>query len=81
VAGEPNGIRPGTIGETQALIAKKLVAEDAALVAPERRAELMEKLRSLYDRDHAVHVTLSEADIALAALAAQERLKFGARFD
>ena len=75
VTGEPNGITPGTVGETQALIARRLVAEEPGLVVPERRAELMEKISSIYDRDHAVHVTLSDADIALACLTAQERLK------
>jgi hypothetical protein len=35
----------------------------------------MEKISSIYDRDHAVHVTLSDADLALARLTAQERLK------
>ena len=54
VAGEPNGIRSGTVGETQALIAKRLVAEEPGLVVPGRRAELMEKISSIYDRDHAV---------------------------
>jgi hypothetical protein len=32
VAGEPNGIRSGTVGETRALIAKGLVAEEPGLV-------------------------------------------------
>jgi len=67
VAGEPNGITSGTVGETHALIAKRLVAEEPGLVVPGRRAELMEKISSIYDRDHAVHVTLSDADIALPA--------------
>jgi hypothetical protein len=48
VAHEPNGIRPGTIGEQKALIAKKLVAEDAGLVAPERRDELMGKISTIH---------------------------------
>jgi hypothetical protein len=65
VAGEPNGIRPGTIGEGEALIAKRLVADDPGLVTSERRAELMEKIRTIYDRDHAVHVNLSDEDRAL----------------
>ncbi len=79
VTGEPNGITQGTVGETQALIARRLVAEEPGLVVPERRAELMEKISSIYDRDHAVHVTLSDADIALACLTAQERLKVGTK--
>jgi hypothetical protein len=32
VRGEPNDIRPGTVGETQAKIAKKLVEEDATII-------------------------------------------------
>ena len=70
MAGERNGIRPGTIGEGEALIAKKLVAEDPGLVAPERRAELMEMVRTIYDRDHAVRVTLSDKDLALVSMLA-----------
>ena len=31
VTGEPNGITPGTVGETQALIARKLVAEEPSV--------------------------------------------------
>ena len=63
------------MGETQALIAGRLVAEEPGLVVPGRRAELMEKISSIYDRDHAVYVTLSDADIALACL----RLKNASR--
>jgi hypothetical protein len=40
------------IGEAQALIGKKLIADDAGLVASERRAELMEKIATIYDRDY-----------------------------
>ena len=70
VAGEPNGIIPGKIGEIQAKIAKALVSEDPGLVAPGRRAELMEKIRTIYDRDHAVRVTLSDKDLALVSMLA-----------
>ena len=57
-AGEPNGIRQGTIGEgRRALIGKKLIADDPGLVASERRAELMQKINTIYDRDYAVHDT------------------------
>jgi hypothetical protein len=51
VAGEPNGIRPDTVEEGGALFAKRLIAEDPGLVAPERRCELMEAIHS-YERDH-----------------------------
>jgi hypothetical protein len=69
-AGEPNGIIPGRIGETKAKIAKVLISEDPGLVAPERRTELMQKIESIYDRDHAVYVTLSEEEIGLALMVA-----------
>jgi hypothetical protein len=58
VAGEPNEIRPGTVGEGWALIAKRLIAGDPGLVTPERRCELMEAIHS-YDRDHTEYVSLS----------------------
>ena len=70
VCGEPNGIRPGTIGEAQALIAKQLVSEDPGLVAPEKCAELMDKITTIYDRDHAVIVTLSDKDLASVGMLA-----------
>jgi len=47
VAGETNGIRPGTVGEGQALIAKRLVADEPGLSAPESRAKLMERISSI----------------------------------
>ena len=67
---EPNGISPGTVGECQAQIAKRLVGDDPTLISPERRVEFIEKINSIYDRDQAVHVTLSEEDIALARMVA-----------
>jgi hypothetical protein len=66
VSGEPNDINPGTIGEIKAKIAKTLVYEEPGLVAPDRRSELMQRIESVYDRDHAVRITLSDEDIALA---------------
>ena len=74
VAGEPNGITPDTIGEEQALIAEMLVAEDAGLVAPARRGELMDKINCIYDRDHAVRLTLSDEETALASMLAKKRI-------
>ena len=46
VADQPNNIKPGTIGEQDAQIAKRLVSEDPTLVSPDRRKELMEKIRT-----------------------------------
>ena len=45
LAGEPNGITPDTMGECWAHAARKLIAEDAGLATPERRAELLKKAR------------------------------------
>jgi hypothetical protein len=71
VTDEPNDISPGTIGEIKAKIAKSLACKDLGLVAPQRRAELMQKIESIYDRDHAVRITLSEEEIALARMMAR----------
>ncbi|MGC1181174.1 MAG: hypothetical protein WA884_19660 [Methyloceanibacter sp.] len=68
VSDKPNGIRPGTVGECQAQIAKRLLEADPGLVLPERRAELMDKIETIYDRDHAIHVTLSDEEMALAQM-------------
>jgi hypothetical protein len=46
VADQPNNIKPGTIGEQDAQIAKRLVSEDPTLVSPDRRKEFMEKIRT-----------------------------------
>jgi hypothetical protein len=54
VADQPGDITPGTIGEQKAQIAKRLVREDPSLVSPERRTEFMEKIETMYDRDHSV---------------------------
>ena len=67
---EPNDIRPGTIGEIQAKIAKTLVASDAALAEPENSDRLMSEMEAIYDRDHAVVITLGPEDIALAEMLA-----------
>jgi hypothetical protein len=57
VLDEPNGISPGTVGECQAQIAKRLEGADPGLRLVARRAELMEKIKALarmltaYDSD------------------------------
>src|SRR6516165_7790930 len=68
VRSEPNDIRPGTIGMIQAEIAKKLVEENAALLLPESKEKLLKQIDTIYYRDHAVRVTLSKEDIALARM-------------
>jgi hypothetical protein len=68
VCGEPNGIWPGTIGMIKAEIAKTLVESDPGLMAPEKRDALLEAVKAIYDRDHAVIVTLTEKDLAKVEL-------------
>jgi hypothetical protein len=68
--GEPNDIRPGTIGMQRAEIAKKLVENDPTFLLLENKDKLLNETRSIYDRDHAVTVTLSPEDIALVKMIA-----------
>ena len=70
IRGEPNDIRPGTIGEIKAKIAKTLVENDAALLQPENKDRLLAEMDAIYDRDHAVFITLGPEDIALAEMLA-----------
>lgn len=67
---EPNDIRPGTIGMQWAEIAKKLVEKDSTLLLPEHKDKLLNEMRSIYDRDHAIDVKLSEQDIAAVKMIA-----------
>jgi hypothetical protein len=68
VSNQPNDIKPGTIGEIQAKIAKQLVEADPTLVLPERREDLMKGMDEVYDRDHKIIVRLNEQDIAMAEM-------------
>jgi len=68
IRGEPNDIRPGTIGEIKAKIAKTLVESQAALLQPENKDRLLAEMDAIYDRDHAVIITLGPEDIALAKM-------------
>jgi hypothetical protein len=70
VRGQPNDILPGTIGARQADIAKKLVEEDPTLLAMENKNQLLRKIESIYQRDHAVIITLTQKDVALAKMLA-----------
>lgn len=67
---EPNDIRPGTIGAEEAEIAKTLVDGDPDLAAPEKRDALLEAIRAVYRRDHALVITLTEQELAQAELMA-----------
>jgi hypothetical protein len=68
--GEPNDIRPGSVGMRCAEIAKKLADDDPTLLLLENKGKLLDEARSIYNRDYAVTVTLSPKDIALAKMIA-----------
>jgi hypothetical protein len=68
--GEPNDIRPGTIGMVEVGIAKKLVEEDPVFLAPENKDRLLRKIKSIYERDHVVTITPSPEDLAFANMVA-----------
>jgi hypothetical protein len=62
--GEPNDIRPGTIGMCQAEIARTLVEKEPSLLLSVNKDKLRNETQSIYDREHAVTVTLSPQDMA-----------------
>ena len=66
--GVPNDIRPGTIGMCQAQIAKTLVEKDPSLLLSVNKDKLRSEIQSIYDREHAVTVTLSPQDMALVRM-------------
>ena len=66
--GEPNDIRPGTIGMCQAEIARTLVEKDPSLLLSVNKDKLRNEIQSIYDREHAVTVTLSPQDMALVRM-------------
>lgn len=66
--GEPNEIRPGTIGMTCAEIAKRLVENDPELLSPENKEKLRSEIDAVYDREHSVRVTLTPEQVAAAVM-------------
>lgn len=68
VKGEPNNLKPGTIGMIEANIAKGLIDENPDLASPSKKAELIEAIDRVYQADHAVVVTLDTADIAASVM-------------
>ena len=66
--GEPNDIRPGTIGMCQAEIARTLVEKDPSLLLSVNKDKLRNEIQSIYGREHAVTVTLSPQDMALVRM-------------
>ena len=59
VRGQPNDIQPETSGAIKADIAKKLIEEDATLLAQENKDQLMRKIESIYERDSTIKNLLS----------------------
>lgn len=71
VRDEPNDLGgPETIGMIKAKIAKILVEADPDLLTPEKRDALLEAVRAVYHRDHALTITLTEQDLAAAYMTA-----------
>ncbi len=70
VRDEPNGVLPGTIWMIKAKIAKTLVEIEPDLLTPEKRDVLLEAVRAVYDRDHALTITLTERELAEADMMA-----------
>jgi hypothetical protein len=68
VRGDANDVRPGTIGEIEAKIAKSLVEKDTTLLQLENKDKLLAEMEAIYNRDHRIVVTLSPEDLALAQL-------------
>ena len=70
VRGEAHDIKPGTIRMVKAEIAKRLIAESPDLLAEDKRPDLIKAVNLVYDRDHAVVVTLTEKDLAFVDMVA-----------
>jgi hypothetical protein len=71
VSGQPADIpEEGTVGWTQAQIAKQLVKDDPRLTLSEERKRFMSTIETIYDRDHAIKITLTDRDLALAKMIA-----------
>jgi hypothetical protein len=50
--------------------AKKLVEKDPSLLLPEYRDKFRNEIKSIYDRAHAVFVTLDDRQLAFAKMVA-----------
>lgn len=70
VRGEPSDVRPRTVGEIHAKIAKTLAANDPSLLLVENLDKVIAKVNEIYDRDHAVKVTLTKEQMEFARLLA-----------
>lgn len=63
VRGQPNDIRPGTVGACEADIAKKLVEEDLTLLEPENKDTLLRKIKQWKDQRPPISAPLDPADV------------------
>jgi len=54
----------------EAEIAKKLAEENPTFLLPENKDYFLSEIRSIYKRDHEVHVTPSEQDMAFVRMIA-----------
>jgi hypothetical protein len=70
IRGETHDINPGTVGMIQAEIAKDLVARNPELLFADNRKHLIQAVEAIYDRDHAIKVTLTDEDMALVRMIA-----------
>ena len=52
----------------RAEIARILVANDESLLAPDSRQQILEAVDVIYDRDHALKLTLTSKDMAAVEL-------------
>ena len=68
VKGGLNNIRPHTIGEIKAQIAKNLVEKDRALLEPQNKEKPLVEVEAIYDRDHAVCIQVGPEDVAFAQM-------------
>lgn len=73
IRGEPNSIKSGTVGMTQAYIAKELIAENPNLASPNCMEELMETIDIIYMNNHTALNELGDWGLAIMQMiAAQE---------
>jgi hypothetical protein len=70
IRGENHNISPGTVGMIQAEIAKDLVARNPELLAADNRKHLIRAVEAIYNRDHAITVTLTDENMAVARMIA-----------
>ena len=53
----------------KAKIGKKIITEHPELALPEKKRELLDAIATVYERDHAITITLDDADMAAVWMA------------